>query len=111
MAHVLNDRQQLFLDYLRECHEANEPLPLKQEICRDLRVSPGARWVTGSASPIPRRVQRQSRAPAKSRFVPICPMPQVVARRHATALAQAGSQIPATGMFRHLVQTATLPGP
>jgi hypothetical protein len=33
-----------------------------------------------------------------------------VARRHATALTQAGSQIPATGMFGHLVQTATLPG-
>jgi hypothetical protein len=30
--------------------------------------------------------------------------------RHATALVQAGSQIPATGMFGHLVQTATLPG-
>jgi hypothetical protein len=35
----------------------------------------------------------------------------VVALRHATALVQAGSQIPATGMFGHLVQTATLPGP
>src|SRR6266545_819388 len=38
-------------------------------------------------------------------------MPHVVARRHATALVQAGSQIPATGMFGHLVQTATLPEP
>ncbi len=37
--------------------------------------------------------------------------PHVVARRHATALVQAGSQIPATGKFGHLVQTATLPGP
>jgi hypothetical protein len=37
--------------------------------------------------------------------------PHVVGRRNATALVQAGSQIPATGMFGHLVQTATLPGP
>jgi hypothetical protein len=36
---------------------------------------------------------------------------RVVARRYATALIQAGSQHPATGMFRHPVQTATLPGP
>jgi len=34
-----------------------------------------------------------------------------VGRRHATALVQAGSQVPAAGMFGHLVQTATLPGP
>jgi hypothetical protein len=34
-----------------------------------------------------------------------------VARRHATALVQAGCQIPAIGMFGHLVQTATLPRP
>ena len=37
-------------------------------------------------------------------------MTHAVAWRHATALVQAGSQIPATGMFGHLVQTATLPG-
>src|SRR6266508_1926967 len=37
--------------------------------------------------------------------------PHVVARRFATALVQAGSQIPATGMFGHLVHIATLPGP
>ena len=49
------------------------------------------------------------RVPAKSRFH--CPMTHVVARPHATALVQAGSQIPATGTYGHLVQTATLPGP
>jgi len=38
-------------------------------------------------------------------------MTHVVAQRHATALVQAGSQIPAAGMFGHLVQTATLPEP
>jgi hypothetical protein len=37
--------------------------------------------------------------------------PTVVGRRHATALVQARSQIPATGMFGHLVHTATLPEP
>jgi len=37
--------------------------------------------------------------------------PHVVARRHATASVQAGSQIPATGIVGHSVQTATLPGP
>lgn len=37
-------------------------------------------------------------------------MPCVVARRCATALIQARSQHPATGMFRHPVQIATLPG-
>src|SRR6266545_5227737 len=37
--------------------------------------------------------------------------PHVVARRFATALVQAGSQIPAAGMFGHLVHIATLPGP
>lgn len=34
-----------------------------------------------------------------------------MARRHASALVQAGSQIPAIGMFGHSVQTATLPEP
>jgi hypothetical protein len=34
-----------------------------------------------------------------------------MAQRYATALVQAECQIPATGMFGHLVQTATLPGP
>jgi hypothetical protein len=38
---------------------------------------------------------------------PFVPMAHVVARRHATALVQAWRQIPATGMFGHLVQTAT----
>jgi hypothetical protein len=57
-------------------------------------------------------IRAEPRAPAKSRFVPICRMaPRVVAGRHATALVQAGSQIPATGVFGHLVQIATLPGP
>ena len=51
------------------------------------------------------------RAPAKSRFVAIVRRPQVVARCFATALVQAGSQIPATGTFGHLVHIATLPGP
>ncbi len=37
-------------------------------------------------------------------------MPHVVDRRRATALVQAGSQIPAAGMFGHLVQAETLPG-
>ena len=32
-----------------------------------------------------------------------------MARRHATALVQARCQIPAIGMFGHLVRTATLP--
>jgi hypothetical protein len=42
---------------------------------------------------------------------PFVRWPHVVARRHATALVQAGSQISATGRFGHSVQTATLPGP
>src|SRR6266566_1504159 len=58
-------------------------------------------------SPLP----PMGRALAKSRFVHICPAAPHRARRHATALVQAGSQLPATGMFGHLVQTATLPGP
>src|SRR6266496_6389481 len=54
----------------------------------------------------------RGRTPAKSLFVPyLSDSPTVVARRHATALVQARSQIPATGMFGHLVHTATLPGP
>ena len=36
---------------------------------------------------------------------------QVAARRYATALVRARSQIPATGIFGDLLQTATLPGP
>src|SRR6266496_6077514 len=56
-------------------------------------------------------VAPNGQALAKSRFVHICPAAPHRARRLATALIQAGSQLPATGMFGHLVQTATLPGP
>jgi hypothetical protein len=35
----------------------------------------------------------------------------VVARPHVTTLVQAGRQIPATGRFRHRLQTTTLPRP
>jgi hypothetical protein len=42
---------------------------------------------------------------------PFVRWPRVVVRRHAIALVQAGSQISATGMFGHLVQTATCRGP
>jgi hypothetical protein len=34
-----------------------------------------------------------------------------VARHHATAMGPGRSQLPATGIFGHLEQTATLPGP
>jgi hypothetical protein len=57
------------------------------------------------------QVRLGRRAPAKSRFVAVVRWPCVVARRYATALIQAGSQLPATGIFGHSVQTATLPEP
>jgi hypothetical protein len=52
-----------------------------------------------------------ARAPAKLRFVPICPMTPRRGPAPRDRVVQAGRQIPATGMFGHLVQTATLPGP
>jgi repressor LexA len=36
MARILSDRQQQLLDYLRTRYEANEPLPPKRQICKEL---------------------------------------------------------------------------
>jgi hypothetical protein len=52
-----------------------------------------------------------SRAPSKSRFVPFVRELEVVVRRRAAEFVEAGSQVPAAGMFGHLVQTATLTVP
>jgi hypothetical protein len=67
-----------------------------------LYVDWGIPWQQGQSDRIAGQGGAPPRAPAKSRFVPICAMTQVVARRHATALVQTGSQIPAKGMFGRL---------
>jgi hypothetical protein len=65
-----------------------------------------------TASGRPRgRPPEAARAPAKSRFIHICPMAHVMARRHATTSVQAARRWQRPGCPGHLVQTATLPGP
>jgi hypothetical protein len=49
--------------------------------------------------------------PGKVAIRPHCPMTPRRGPAPRDRVVQAGRQIPATGMFGHLVQTATLPGP
>src|SRR5207247_1135969 len=70
--------------------------------------------VDDAAATIPTQTAAEGPAgqgPGKVAIRPRLSDDHVVAQRYATALVQAECQIPATGMFGHLVQTATLPGP
>jgi DNA polymerase III epsilon subunit-like protein len=75
---------------LRCCEALSAPEPIAAAEAARLRVG----WLS-------------PRAPAKSRFFPIVRCSHNVARRHGTALAQTGSQSPATSILGHIVQTAT----
>jgi hypothetical protein len=80
--------------------------------------SPWSRWPGSSPyssgrwpTKAPSSSTGSPRASAKSRFVLICPMPHVVARRHATALVRAGARLQRQVCSGVWWQTATLPGP
>jgi hypothetical protein len=73
----------------------------RKEALQSQRSAPSSK----ASCPLP-----PSRAPAKSGFVPVCPLttawPSTTRPRWPSRMPD-----PATGMFGHVVQTATLPGP